>query len=311
MKRFLALSLFAAVLPVSASAHVTLEKTTATPGTFYRGVLRVPHGCDGSATVKLRVHIPDGMIAVKPMPKPDWTVSFVKEPYGKTYNFMHGMTISEGVREITWSGKLDDDFYDEFVFTSFLADTLSPGTALYLPAEQDCEKGKENWAEIPAPGQSPHSLKAPAPAIMLVAAQGEPVATFKAGSILIENPWIRATPPGASVAGGYMKIVNSGKETDRLTGGTLSGAAQFELHEMTMTDNVMRMRPLKEGVEIKPGTTVELSPGGLHAMGLQLQRSFKAGDTVQGTLVFEKAGTVSVTYTVKPIGGGETHDHHH
>jgi periplasmic copper chaperone A len=128
--------------------------------------------------------------------------------------------------------------------------------------------------------------------------------TFKAGDLVIEAPWVRATPQGAQVAGGYMKITNTGKEPDRLVGGTLDQAGRFEVHEMTMEDSVMKMRPLPRGLEIKPGATVELKPGGYHVMGLGLQGGYSQGQTIKGTLKFEKAGTISVEYVVGPMGGG-------
>jgi copper(I)-binding protein len=81
---------------------------------------------------------------------------------------------------------------------------------------------------------------------------------------------------------------------------------------MSMTDNVMRMRPLKDGLVIPPGETVTLQPGGIHVMGLDLTGSYKAGQTVKGTLVFEKAGKVDIEYAVRPIGAeGGGHDHKH
>jgi copper(I)-binding protein len=126
--------------------------------------------------------------------------------------------------------------------------------------------------------------------------------TFKAGDIVIETPWLRATPQGAKVAGGYMRITNNGKAPDRLLGGTLDGAGRFEVHEMTMVGTVMQMRPLPNGLEIKAGQTVELRPGGYHIMGMDLQGGYVQGQTVKGTLGFEKAGTVSVEYQVAPIG---------
>src|SRR5687767_10248181 len=89
---------------------------------------------------------------------------------------------------------------------------------------------------------------------------------FKAGSLTIEAPWSRATPGGARVAGGFMKITNHGKESDRLIGGRLPNAGRFEIHESTEVGGVMRMRPLTQGLEIKPGETVELKPGGHHLM---------------------------------------------
>ena len=80
----------------------------------------MPHGCAGSPTVKLRVQIPEGVIGIKPMPKPGWTVETVKGKYAIEYDF-HGSKLSEGVKEVVWSGgKLADDNYDEFIFSSFL-----------------------------------------------------------------------------------------------------------------------------------------------------------------------------------------------
>lgn len=132
---------------------------------------------------------------------------------------------------------------------------------------------------------------------------------FTAGDLVIEAPWLRATPRGAQVAGGYMRITNRGSADDRLVGGTLAQTSRFELHEMAMEGTVMRMRPVAGGLAIKAGQTVELKPGGLHVMGLGLQGAFTAGQTVKGTLQFEKAGTVQVEYSVAPIGAGAPGGH--
>ena len=137
--------------------------------------------------------------------------------------------------------------------------------------------------------------------------------TFKIGALVIEAPWARATPGGAKVAGGYLKITNTGKEADRLIGGSLPIAKEVEVHEMAMADNVMKMRRLPNGLEIKPGKSVELKPGGYHIMFMGLTSGLKAGQTVKGTLVFQKAGTVEVEYRVAPIGaqsGGGGHASH-
>jgi copper(I)-binding protein len=128
----------------------------------------------------------------------------------------------------------------------------------------------------------------------------------------IESPWTRATPGGARVAGGYVKITNNGKQPDRLIAGKFAPAAQVEVHEMSMTDGMMKMRPLPNGVEIKPGETVELKPGGYHFMFMGLKAPLTAGQTVSGTLTFEKAGSVDVTFQVAPLGArspGEAHHH--
>jgi periplasmic copper chaperone A len=160
-----ALAMFAAS---SASAHVTLENRQATIGTYYKAVFAVPHGCAGSATVKIRVQIPEGVIAVKPMPKPGWNVEAIKGKYAADYDY-HGTKLSEGVKEVVWSGgKLPDDNYDEFVVSTFLSGGLKPNTTLYFPVVQECEQGVSRWIDIPDEGSAAHDSKSPAPGIKLM-----------------------------------------------------------------------------------------------------------------------------------------------
>jgi uncharacterized protein YcnI len=152
-----------------AYAHVTLEGRQAAIGTWYKAVFAVPHGCAGSATTKIRVQIPDGVIDVKPMPKPGWNVEVVKGKYAAPYDF-HGGKISEGAKEVVWSGgKLLDDNYDELVISTYLTATLKPDTVLYFPTVQECEQGINRWIDIPADAEHTHDTKSPAPGVKLIA----------------------------------------------------------------------------------------------------------------------------------------------
>jgi periplasmic copper chaperone A len=155
-------------------------------------------------------------------------------------------------------------------------------------------------------------LAATASAILLLAAAPAVAQqTFQSGSLVIEAPWSRATPGGAKVGGGYMRIVNRGGEPDRLTGGTTAVAGGFEIHETSTVDGVARMRPVEGGLVIPPGGAVELKPGGLHVMLVDLKRPLKQGETIVGTLVFEKAGSVPVTYQVGGVGAQSAGAHRH
>jgi uncharacterized protein YcnI len=157
---------FAAASP--ASAHITLEGREAAVGSSYKAVFVVPHGCAGSATTKIRVQIPEGVIGVKPMPKAGWNVEAIKGKYASEYDF-HGAKLSEGVKEVVWSGsKLPDDFYDEFVISTFLTGTLKPNTVLYFPVVQECEQGVSRWIDIPADPAHAHDSKWPAPGVKLI-----------------------------------------------------------------------------------------------------------------------------------------------
>lgn len=152
-----------------AAAHITLETKQATIGGSYKAIFAVPHGCSGSATVKIRVQIPEGVIAVKPMPKAGWNVDVVEGKYASEYDY-HGNKLSSGVKEVMWSGgKLPDKNYDEFIMRTVLTDFLEPNTTLYFPVVQECETGVSRWIEIPAEGAGhSHEDKSPAPGLKLL-----------------------------------------------------------------------------------------------------------------------------------------------
>ena len=125
---------------------------------------------------------------------------------------------------------------------------------------------------------------------------------YKAGSLEIEHPWSRATAKGVKIGAGYLTIKNTGSTPDRLVGGSFADAGKVEIHEMTMDQGVMKMRPLTGGLEIKPGETVEFKPEGHHLMFVGLKQPLKQGEWVDGTLQFEHAGSVQVKYAVGAIG---------
>lgn len=309
-----------------AAAHVTLANAETSPNSYYKAVLQVPHGCDGAATTSVRVQIPEGVIGVKPMPKAGWTLTTTNGAYANTYDD-HGRKVSEGVKEIVWSGgSLADEHFDEFTFRAKIATDGGTAKAIYFPTVQSCAKGETAWVQIPAAGQSSHDLKSPAPVLRISAKATVAQAgghqhgasagaeAFKVGDITVEAPWTRATPAGAKVAGGYLRVTNNGAAADRLVGGTTDIAGRVEVHEMAMNNGVMQMRPLNAGLEIKAGQAIELKPGGLHVMFLDLKRQLKQNETVKATLKFEKAGTVEVTFKVGAVGassGGSSPHHHH
>jgi periplasmic copper chaperone A len=125
---------------------------------------------------------------------------------------------------------------------------------------------------------------------------------YKVGTLEIDNPWSRAVPKGGTVAAGYMTIKNNGTTADRLTGASTSVAGKVEVHEMSMDNGVMKMRPVEGGIEIKPGETVTLKPGSDHLMLMNIKHALEAGKTVEATLQFEKAGTVKVEFAILAMG---------
>ncbi|MDR3467520.1 MAG: copper chaperone PCu(A)C [Xanthobacteraceae bacterium] len=125
---------------------------------------------------------------------------------------------------------------------------------------------------------------------------------IKAGDLVITQAWSRATPGGAKVGGGFLTIENKGAAPDRLVGVTSDAAGKVEVHEMSMANGVMTMRPVEGGLTIAPGKTVTLAPGGLHLMLLDLKAPLVQGQSVAATLTFEKAGAVKVSLDVLGVG---------
>ena len=157
-------------------------------------------------------------------------------------------------------------------------------------------------------------MKAPtlaAAAVACLALLGPAAAhEFKAGDLAIDHPSSRPTPPGAKVGVGYVSIRNDGTEPDRLVGGSATVAGRFEVHASTVEDGVARMRRVEDGVVLEPGTTVTLASGGTHVMLLDLKEPIVKGQSFDGTLVFEHAGTVPVRFSVEGFGAAASAPSH-
>jgi periplasmic copper chaperone A len=169
MSKISCLILLAALASTPASAHVLLDQEKpAVVGADYKAVFIIPHGCAGSATVKLRVRIPEGVIVTKAEPKAGWSVDESRGKFAAEYDY-HGAKVSEGVKEVAWSGgEVPDKTREEFVIDTVLTDELKPDTSLFFPVVQECEQGVSRWIEIPPDGElHSHELKRPAPGVKL------------------------------------------------------------------------------------------------------------------------------------------------
>lgn len=144
-------------------AHISLETKQAAPGSTYKAVLQVGHGCNGAATTAIAVQIPPGFQGAKPYPKAGWTVTLQRALLAVPYD-NHGKQVTEDVSHITWTASnkeaaLPDAFFDDFMLRGKLPDTAGP---LWFKVLQTCEAGSNAWVEVPANGTSTQGLKAPA-----------------------------------------------------------------------------------------------------------------------------------------------------
>ena len=216
------------------------------------------------------------------------------------YPSMHGLA-KEGVREIKWSGgRLPDDFVDDFDFRAQIATDVMPGP-LYFPVTQSCAQGEHRWVEVPDAARPSASFEHPAPALLILAADGPQVVTT--GPMRVANAFTRPTLGGATVAVGYMIIVNTGKTDDKLLSVTSDISSTSEIHESKMVGGVMEMDELPNGLAIPAGATVSFKPGSYHVMFVGLKHAITAGEIIHATLVFEKAGRVAVSFKAAQSAG--------
>jgi copper(I)-binding protein len=125
--------------------------------------------------------------------------------------------------------------------------------------------------------------------------------------ITVQDAWARATPPGATMAAGYLTVRNAGA-ADRLVGASSPAAERVETHNTSHEGDVARMREVK-GYAVPARGTLELKPSGSHLMFVNIKSPFKEGTSVPLTLKFEKAGEVKTELQVRPLAGGEHHSH--
>ena len=123
------------------------------------------------------------------------------------------------------------------------------------------------------------------------------------GSLIVENPWARATPKGAKVGAGYLSIFNIGKVDDRLISATTDISKSVEIHSVSMTNGIMKMRKLSDGLAIKSKNLVDFKPGGYHLMFIDLKARLKKEQSFNVTLKFEKTGEIDVLFLTSGIGG--------
>jgi periplasmic copper chaperone A len=163
------------------------------------------------------------------------------------------------------------------------------------------------WLAAPALALAPLGPARHVPLHVLDAAMAA-AGPVKIGSLIIEAPWIRATAPGVTVAGGFLRITNAGSDADRLVGIEAPFADHVQIHQSSKVGDVMQMRPLAEGLEIDPGQTVELKPGSYHLMFLGVKEPIEQGSSVKATLEFAKSGKIAVEFVVVAPGAGPPQD---
>lgn len=131
--------------------------------------------------------------------------------------------------------------------------------------------------------------------------------TSAASTIVVEQPWARATPRGAKTGAAYMTLMNKGGSADRLIAATTPLAGKVQFHKETEANGVSHMSEM-QSVKIEPGAKVVFKPGDMHMMLVGLKQPLTQGQTFPLTLQFQKAGKVEVTIPVEGIGAMQHED---
>lgn len=125
----------------------------------------------------------------------------------------------------------------------------------------------------------------------------------------ISGAWVRAMPPTQSMTAGYLTLDNPGDSTVTITGATADVSPRVEIHTTVTRDGMQRMQPV-DSLDVAPGESIELAPGGYHLMLRDMPRMPSAGENVE--ICLELAGMQSVCSTAAVRRGAtETDSHRH
>ena len=247
-----------------AMAHITLPPGGAAAGSDYEAAFRVGHACkDAKATTGVTVRLPKGFALGDVPARPGWKIEVQKVGDGEVRWSADGSANALPAKERT-----------EFIVRGKL--TATPGP-LYFKVLQSCDAGSADWAQLPT-GAAGEKLDFPA-ARLDVLPPG--VAAVDVG-----DAWVRATVPGQSGTGAFMKL--NAPSGARLVGVATPAAGVAEVHEMKMEGNTMKMRAAP-ALELPPRQTVELKPGGYHVMLMDLKQPLVDGTSLPLVLSFEDA----------------------
>lgn len=192
----------------AANAHVTISPDTAEAGAYAVLTVSVPHGCDGSATTRVAIQIPDGINAVTPTRNAFYSVEKTMEALATPIVDGHGNEVTERVSEVVYTAStpLPADERDAFELVLKLPDDAA-GSQLVFPTVQTCEEGESAWVQVAAEGQDPHDLELPAPAIEVVDAASAGHGSHASGDGATEASGEAGAAASAGSDNGHLPLV--------------------------------------------------------------------------------------------------------
>lgn len=156
-----------------ASAHATITPTTTAAGAYTVLTVSIGHGCEGSATTKVAIQVPEEILSVTPTRHPLWSMTERQEKLAEPVTDAHGNKVTERDAVVVYTAKtpLPDGHRDAFELSLKLPE--EEGQTLAFPVVQSCVKGENPWTQVAAEGQNPDELEFPAPTLTITAAEEE------------------------------------------------------------------------------------------------------------------------------------------
>ena len=139
--------------------------------------------------------------------------------------------------------------------------------------------------------------------VSLCAAGAAYATDYELGTIAIDHPWARPTAEGTQTGAAYLLLTNKGNAPDTLVSASSPVAGKTQIHQTTDEGGVMKMHEVAGGIELAPGATVALKPGGYHVMLIDLKQKLDEGRHIPLTLTFAKAGSIDVEVDVEKKSG--------
>jgi len=121
-----------------------------------------------------------------------------------------------------------------------------------------------------------------------------------AGSISVEDPYVRLLPKGSMATGAFMTISNSSEKTIKLLSATTSKSKITQIHNHIKENGMMKMREIPY-LEIPAKSSVKLKPGSFHIMLMQLRSDLVLGEKIKINLSFDNDEKITIDTPVKKI----------
>lgn len=170
-----------------ATAHVSVTPGEALAGSYAVLTFSVGHGCDGSATTKVAIKLPEEILSATPTRNPFWKAKKVMVTLPEPVTDSHGTVATERVGQVVYTARtpLPDGERDTFALSMKMPDEPA-GSTLAFPVIQTCVEGQNAWIETIAPGGT-EELEAPAPTVTLLAGESDDQGSARTAATSVED----------------------------------------------------------------------------------------------------------------------------